>query len=381
MSSSTALADDFTVIRRFFDHIDNRTTDTGTVTWREPVANYTSPERLAAELALMRRHPTPFCPSAALPDLGSYVARSAAGIPLLVVRGSDGRVRAFRNACRHRGAQVAAGAGCDKAFQCRYHGWTYGTDGALLHVPHEHGFPGLDKSERGLVAVTCVERRGIVFVTQDEPALAPSPPLEALPPLIDSSYRAMRVEAVENPVEANWKVVVESFLEGYHIRSTHRETFYPLQYDNLNVIESFGNNSRVAFPYRSINKYRNAPPHEHSSDGTLTYVYHLFPNAMVATFPGRIFMVVIEPISLERSCILTYLTTAHAAGDDEAEERMTSASQLVDAGGAEDRAMTEAIQRGMATGANQFFEYGLFESAIAHFHRTLGAALGEARGQ
>ncbi len=78
------------------------------------------------------------------------------------MRGNDGQVRAFRNACRHRGTQLTSGAGCEKAFVCPYHGWTYGLDGALRHVPHEYGFLGLDKSERGLVPVECVEQNGIV---------------------------------------------------------------------------------------------------------------------------------------------------------------------------------------------------------------------------
>src|SRR5258705_7655550 len=144
MTAMTSLSDDRSVAQRILDHIDNRTTDLRETTWREPLANYRSEERLAAEIALvLRRYPTPFCPSAALPESGSYVARDAADTPILAVRGSDGRVRAFRNACRHRGTQLAEGAGCEKAFVCPYHGWTYGLDGSLRHVPHEHGFPGL----------------------------------------------------------------------------------------------------------------------------------------------------------------------------------------------------------------------------------------------
>src|SRR5262249_55169538 len=142
----STLADDQTVIQRILNHIDHETTDVGEANWREPVANYRSPARLEAELErVLRRHPVAFCPSAALPESGSYVARDAAQIPIVAVRGSDGRVRAFRNACRHRGTPVAAGTGCAKAFVCRYHGWTYGLDGALRHVPHEHGFLGLDR--------------------------------------------------------------------------------------------------------------------------------------------------------------------------------------------------------------------------------------------
>src|SRR5215813_1498448 len=115
----TTAMDDQSVAQRVLDHIANGTTDTGDSVWREPVANYRSPDRLQVELAILRRAPTPFCPSAALPEAGSFVAREAAGVPLVVVRGTDGVVRAFRNACRHRGMQVATGSGCTRAFTCR----------------------------------------------------------------------------------------------------------------------------------------------------------------------------------------------------------------------------------------------------------------------
>jgi len=288
MATRTQLADDPTVVQRILDHIDNKTTDLGDTIWREPVQNYLSQERFAVERnVVMRRYPIGFCPSAALATPGSYLAREAAGTPLIAVRGSDGQVRAFRNACRHRGTQLADGAGCEKAFVCRYHGWTYNLDGSLRHVPHEHGFPGLDKSTRGLVPVETVEAQGVVFVTQNPPALAGAN-LGKLPPLFTAKHRL--AGSVEGDVPANWKVLAEGFLEGYHIRSTHPETFYPVQFDNLNVVEKFGPNNRITFPYRAVNKLRAVRPDERSAGGKLTYVYHLFPNVIVATFPGRIFM-------------------------------------------------------------------------------------------
>jgi len=164
--------DDQAVAQRVLDHIANGTTDLGDAVWREPVSNYRDPARLDAEIRrVLRRAPTPFCPSAALPEAGSFIAREAAGVPLVVVRGGDGQVRAFRNACRHRGMQVATGSGCARAFVCRYHGWTYNLEGRLRHVPHEEGFPGLDKEAHPLVPVTARECLGLVFVTQDAPAL------------------------------------------------------------------------------------------------------------------------------------------------------------------------------------------------------------------
>lgn len=373
METTSQLADDPTVVQRILDHIDNKTTDLGTSTWREPVEHYRSEARFAAERDLvLRRYPTAFCPSAALPAAGSYVARDAAGTPIVAVRGTDGEVRAFRNACRHRGTQLVGGAGCEKAFVCRYHGWTYGLDGRLRHVPHQHGFPDLDKSTRGLVAMETVEVQGIVFVTQETPRL-PDVSLNGLPALIAPSYRL--VHATERDIPANWKILVEGFLEGYHIRSTHSQTFYPVQFDNLNVVETFGRNNRIAFPFRNINKERAVPPAARSADGKLTYVYHLFPNVMIATFPGRIFMIALEPLATDRTRFVIYMLTDRDVDDVEAQAALQQGGNFVDAGAAEDREVACAIQRSLGSGANEFFEFGLFEGAIGHFHRTLHAAI------
>jgi phenylpropionate dioxygenase-like ring-hydroxylating dioxygenase large terminal subunit len=70
----------------------------------------------------------------------------------------------------------------------------------------------------------------------------------------------------------NWKVLVEQFLEGYHIRSTHKDTFFPIQYDDLNVVEAFGPNSRITFPYRNIERLRDRPESMWNTDARVTYV-------------------------------------------------------------------------------------------------------------
>ena len=375
MTAQDCLADDLTVVQRLLHHIDNQTTDTAKATWREPVAHYLSETRLGSELEFaFRRRPVPLCPSAALPLAGSYLAREAAGTPILAVRGSDGKVRAFRNACRHRGMQLASGAGCKKAFVCGYHGWTYGVEGDLRHVPHQEGFPDLDKRSRGLAPLETSERSGIVFVTQRPPEARASH-LDALPPLIGSQWRLART--TESEVAANWKVLVEGFLEGYHIRATHPQTFYPVQFDNLNLVETFGCNSRVTFPYRAINKLREVPPAELCVDRKLTYVYHLFPNVIVATFPQRLIVIVLEPLALGRTGFITYELIDREQSEPGTQERSAKGLDLINAGGAEDRAVARAIQCSLASGANEFFEFGLYEGAISHFHRNLTAMLDE----
>ena len=376
MSTVSHVADEATVIQRLFDHIDNRTTDLGERTWEEPVANYRCPERLAAELEVVRTRPVPFCTSSALPESGSYVARDAAGTPLLAVRGADGAVQVFRNACRHRGAQLASGEGCARGLACRYHGWTYALDGSLLKVPHEHGFPGLDKSTHGLVEVSSCERLGVVFVDQAG-GNAVLPELACVDELIPPGLT--HVATTDRIVAANWKIFMEGFLEGYHIRTTHARTFYPVQYDNLNVIETFGTSARVAFPYQAIEKLRDVPAAERRAQGKLTFVYHFFPNAIVATFPGSTLLAVLEPIDLQSTRLFTYVSVTpgsdaqNAAGPEPSGQKR--GFDLVDAGTAEDREMAESVQRGLASRANEAFRFGLFEQAIVHFHANLHAAL------
>lgn len=319
---------------------------------------------------MFRRTLTPFCPSAALAEIGAYVARDAALTPVVAIRGADGVARAFRNACRHRGVQLVDGAGCRKALTCRYHGWTYGLDGRLRGIPDDYGFPGLDKTTHGLVPVTCIERDGLVFVSQDDPAATSD--ASDMPTLFGDNWTLY--STVSQEIEANWKIIAEGFLEGYHIRSTHQDTFYPLQYDNLNVTETFGRNSRISFPYRRIEKLRNVPPGERRTTGMLTHVYHLFPNVMLSTFPTNRLMTVLEPLATDRTRLVTYTLSNQIAAED-GRAAVAQGRDFVTSGAAEDREMACAAQRGLATQANDHFTFGLFEGAIRHFHQNLAAII------
>jgi phenylpropionate dioxygenase-like ring-hydroxylating dioxygenase large terminal subunit len=366
---TAALADDSTVIARLVTHVDRKTTDLSEGVWLEPVEHYVSRERFDAEIKVMRRTPTPFCPSAALPEVGSYLARDAALTPIVAVRSNDGKVRAFRNACRHRGVQLVDGAGCKKALTCRYHAWTYALDGELRGVPHQHGFPGLDKTTHGLVLVNTVEKHGIVFVTQDAQGILDHSEADVVPDYFDADWRLL--STVELNFDFNWKIFVDGLLEGYHIRSTHADTFYPRQYDNINVVEFFGRNCRVSYPYRSIEKLRDQSPADRRAVGVLTQLNHLFPNVSVATFPTHMTMAVIEPVAVDR-CRLVTFTLSNRNDQDGAVQK---GRDFVTAGTVEDREMASAIQRGLGARANDVFTFGLFEGGSRHFHSNLAAAI------
>ncbi|MBW2498570.1 MAG: aromatic ring-hydroxylating dioxygenase subunit alpha [Deltaproteobacteria bacterium] len=374
MTIPQTFMDDQAMVERVLAHVRAGTTDLGDEVWREPVENYRSEERFQREIALLRRLPVPFCPSAALREPGAFVARSAAGAPILAVRGEGGQVLAFRNACRHRGAEVASGTGCARTFVCPYHGWTYGLDGRLQRVHQESGFPDLDKGAHGLVPVRAQERSGIVFVTQSEEADEHDPG-EGLPELIGQDQEV--IDTHDNETDVNWKISIEGAIEGYHIRFCHPDTFYPYGYDNLNIVEHCGRNSRVTFPFRRIEKLADVPAAERQIEGRVTYVYHLFPNALVTVLSHHTILVVLEPIAPGRTRSVAY-SLAHTGGDAAAAETAKrDASFVTQTGAPEDRALAESVQRNVASEANEFFTFGHFESAIVHFHKNLQAALDE----
>jgi phenylpropionate dioxygenase-like ring-hydroxylating dioxygenase large terminal subunit len=364
------------VAARVLAHLRDGSTDLGETVWREPVAAYRSPERFREEqVQVLRRWPVAFCPSASLPRAGSYLAREAAGTPLLVVRGQDGVARAFRNACRHRGTRLADGEGCKPSFVCPYHGWTYRLDGGLHHVPHAHGFPGLDLGKSGLSEVRCEERLGLVFVTQDDGAPGAESAFAGLPELLGAEQRLLGVSQVD--FDVNWKVYLESFLEGYHIRSTHPKSFYPYGFDNLTLVEHCGPNGRVTFPFRRIEKLAEVPPEQRRVEGLLTYVYHLFPNVLVTVLSRHTNLVVLDPLAMDRTRLITWALTNRAEGGDE-ESARRDREFVNQTGASEDLAVVVAIQRGLASGANECFTFGRFEAAISHFHATLAGVLASA---
>jgi len=374
-SPTPNLLSDADLIQRVFDHVDTKTTDLGDTVWREPVDHYRSQERFDKEMALFARIPTVYCPAAALPEPGSYVARSVAGMPLLAVRGDDGVVRTFHNACRHRGMMLAEGQGQVRGgFVCRYHAWAYGLNGDLKRTSGSvDGFPGLDRAEHGLKEVATVEESGLIFVTLKTPVADGA--LAALPPVIQADKVVFDYSTWVD--EGNWKLLKEFSMEGYHIKSLHNESFYPYGYDNLNVVETFGPNSRVTFPFRRMEKLRGKPKDEWSLAGKGTYVTQIFPSTRVSVLSKHYQMVILEPLTASSTRWHIYRLTAPGwGGSDEAmAEAKRDATFVKDTGLEEDRAAAMSSQHSLRGEGNTHFTFGRFEKAVVHFHRELDALL------
>jgi Rieske 2Fe-2S family protein len=154
---------------------------------------------------------------------------------VVVVRTDDMGVRAFQNACRHRGVRVVEGRGsCEAGFVCPFHGWCYGPDGVNTHVPQRKTFAehNLRPGEIDLVEVRCETWGGCAWINFD-PAAPPlreclEPAATALDAWKVESLRAEWWRACRLPV--NWKLAVEAFVESYHVVETHPQLVIPTRY-------------------------------------------------------------------------------------------------------------------------------------------------------
>ncbi len=173
-----------------------------------------------------------------LPEPGRYMTATAGVEPVLVLRDDDGELRAFRNVCRHRGSRLLSGTGeCPKAIRCLYHGWTYRLDGELIGVPEGRSIPGLDKSQLGLFPARVEEMSGLLFVNLDMEAEPLAEQVDGLPQRLER-YRFEQLRAQpEKPSSqpANWKIVVDNYLEGYHVPIAHPGLMRLLDYKRYDV--------------------------------------------------------------------------------------------------------------------------------------------------
>jgi choline monooxygenase len=231
---------------------------------------------------------------------GRYLTAQVGAESVLVVRADDGELRAFRNVCRHRAARLREGRGeCGKALRCPYHGWTYRTDGTLIGVPEGRGFPGLDKAELPLMPARVEVFAGLLFVTLD---LDAAPLRDALGGLEErlARYgieRLTRFSESTSSQPANWKIVADNYLEGYHVPIAHPGLMRLLDYQHYTVevgegyvlfeapIRDKPSGNRIERSYQRL--LRPMPGLGAEDRRVWRYVY-LYPNTTIDLYPDQV---------------------------------------------------------------------------------------------
>lgn len=162
------------------------------------------------------------------PQTGDYIVRRVGGESVILLRGEDGRLRAFFNVCPHRGNRLCRdekGSIKNRSVICGYHGWTFALDGRLVGTPRMAATDGFDRAAYGMRAMHVHEWEGFVFVNMDEKPAPFAPNLGNIASRLHA-YGMGRLKTAARKsyqAKANWKLVVENFTECFHCPSVHPE--------------------------------------------------------------------------------------------------------------------------------------------------------------
>ena len=277
---------------------EGRNVDAG-VMYRNPTASYTCPDIARREQELFfRDHPQLIALSGSLPEPGSYLTVEDFGVPVLATRDSSGRFRAFVNACRHRGARVAEGAGKSAAFMCPFHNWVYSHEGELTGIPRQDHVGAIDKKCHGLIELPAVEEGGLLWVhPRADGRIDLDQQLGSLGAEIASWGFGEFIHKGETVIEGrlNWKLANDTFGETYHFSRLHKNTLGQLFHGDALSYEEFGRNHRFVIATKMIDALRTRPRDEWSLRETTNPLYYLFPNIQLSFAAGTVNVIKMYP--------------------------------------------------------------------------------------
>ena len=354
-----------------------------------PTGRYTDPafhrlerERIFARTWLFAGHESEW------PENGSYRLTDRSGAPIVVVRGDDGVLRAFYNSCRHRGAPVTRDeCGTARRLTCQYHSWSYGTDGTLKAVPDDRSFVELDRDELGLVPVRCEIHDGWVYVNED---LDAAPLAEFLGPvgaqMADIDGPSMRAVGTQvHRLDCNWKLVVDAFLEVYHVRTVHPDNA-ALLYDDRSLTVTMLPDGHSRLTVDKHDMFRDMPMVSDEYDNPSVPLlwrqtstsYGIFPNLVAPMDTGAFTFLCMWPTGVDTTELELRWYAPAWSGDEVPQEhldRMTLFETVM----AQDTANMAPIQASISSPGARPFRIGWHERLIHHFERSVDLAIGPDR--
>lgn len=310
-----------------------------------------------------------------LSEPGQYVTFALAGEPIVIVRGKDDILRGFYNVCRHHAAAVLTQPeGKAETLHCPYHGWTYNLSGHLIVAPEFGGVRDFDPRTNGLVPVETAIWESWIFVKL-EPG---GPSLEDfLTPYLAARIRELGLEKyhwVERrsyTLDCNWKVFVDNYLDGgYHVPHLHRglnSVLAPAQYE-IETGERFCVQSSPMVADKAERKTAAV------REGDRALYYWLYPNFMINWYEGVMDTNLVCPRGNERTEVIFDFYFADIS--EAARERIMASIAVSERIQAEDVAICESVQRGLASRGYTAGRLSVRREAGEHlFHKLLCADL------
>jgi phenylpropionate dioxygenase-like ring-hydroxylating dioxygenase large terminal subunit len=352
---------------------------------------YCDPEFFEAEKkAFLRAAPQVVCHESEIARAGEWRSLDYLGESVIVIRGDDGKVRAFSNVCRHRGSRLVDGTGgCAKVLTCPYHAWSYGRDGRLVGVPHRSEYPGLRTEDHGLFPVALEIWRGFLFVTLEPGA----PSVAEMMAPYEAEVAHYRFEELQvmgrvtlRPRPLNWKTIADNYSDHLHIPVGHPgltrlfERNYRIEArDWVDRMEGDLVEKDSANPSeRAYQKYLPKAEHLPPTHRRKWLYYKLFPNVAFDIYPDQVDFMQFLPVSATETVIREI---SYAIPDDRREMKAARylnwmINRRVNA---EDTELITRVQLGMQSPNYVPGPLGTSEVCLRSFAKKLRRMIPEAR--
>lgn len=320
-----------------------------------------------------------------LPRRGSWFLTRNNGAPIIVVRDLKNQVRAYYNTCQHRGAPlVKEEAGEGRGFVCGYHGWSYTLEGELTAVRDKRDFVDLDFSCRSLASVRCESIGKLIFLNEDPDA---EPLLEHIGPMAAelTQYRLDELRLVDvkrYPVACNVKVLLDAFLEVYHLKSIHQNTVDRfLDHRGMFVTLWPKGHSRMVTPNRRPDWVDPGTIGMPVVEGVTpipadnNVSYHIYPNFVMPPSPSGIPILQFWPVD-DRNCevVSSWIAPDYDPGSPNPlwEKRIANWNRILD----EDLQFAPQIQESLKSKGFKGMPLNYQERRIYHWHEELDRRIG-----
>ncbi|MEX1106904.1 MAG: aromatic ring-hydroxylating dioxygenase subunit alpha [Ilumatobacteraceae bacterium] len=353
-----------------------------------PLEAYRSPAVLAAEhAAVLAGAWHCLARTADLPNPGDHLTGEMPhlhddGTPgtrsVLVVHGDDGVVRAFDNVCVHRGAPLVSGCGNEARFTCPYHAWTYRLDGQLIGAPHMGR--SFEPADHRLGQLAVEVWQGFVFVNADPQTAALAPTIAGLTDVV-GAFAIDGYVPVHRQVDVwstNWKLLVENFMDAYHVFKVHRATFGADSDSPSNTTMHPGTD---AWAYHvAAERAEVAHPDNTSLVGdwrSAVVLAAVFPTHVMQLQPDYLWYLQISPIGTDRVRIRWDVSVAPEmlAAQPDPEAYVASLVELLTAVNAEDQPIVEGVRRSADGPTFRRGPFSVYERNVYDFDRYIARRL------